>query len=84
MKHVTWPIVVVVVAVLAALATMFGLEQDQAMRQRPLVLQDFGYSAGLNATTVSSPICKSLSVMMLLGCRDFRNRAVCNAMSFRS
>ena len=36
MKHVTWPIVVVVVAVLAALAVMFGLEQDPAMRQRML------------------------------------------------
>ena len=36
MKHVTWPIVVVLIAVLAALTVMFGLEQDPTMRQQML------------------------------------------------
>lgn len=36
MKHVTWPMVVVVVAVLAAVSVMFGLEQDPARRQQIL------------------------------------------------
>src|SRR5512144_1149980 len=37
----------------------------------------------LNATTVSSPVCTSFSVTVLLGFCDFKNRAVCKAMSFR-
>ena len=38
----------------------------------------------LKATTVSSPVCKSFRVMVLLGFCDFKNRAVCKAKSFRS
>jgi hypothetical protein len=55
MKHVTWPVVVVVVAVLAAVSVMFGLEQDPAMRQQILgyfdVLVPFivGLGAGAGA-----------------------------------
>jgi alkanesulfonate monooxygenase SsuD/methylene tetrahydromethanopterin reductase-like flavin-dependent oxidoreductase (luciferase family) len=36
MKHVTWPAVAVFIAVLAALATIFGLSDDPAMRQQIL------------------------------------------------
>lgn len=36
MKHITWPVVVVVVAVLAAVSVMFGLEQDPTIRQHIL------------------------------------------------
>ena len=36
MKHVTWPAVVVFVTILAALATIFGLTDDAAMRQEVL------------------------------------------------
>ena len=34
------------------------------------------YCSDLNATTVSSPVCKSLSLTTLCGFLDFRNRAV--------
>jgi len=36
MKHVTWPAVAVFITVLAALATIFGLSDDPAMRQQIL------------------------------------------------
>lgn len=36
MKHFTWPAVVVFIAVLATLATIFGLDTDPAVRQRVL------------------------------------------------
>src|SRR5512141_2059463 len=36
MKHVTWPAVAVFIAVLATLATIFGLSNDPAMRQQIL------------------------------------------------
>lgn len=55
MKHVTWPVVVVVVAVLAAVSVMFGLERDPAMRQQILgyfdILVPFivGVAAGAGA-----------------------------------
>ena len=55
MKHVTWPVVVVVVAVLAAVSVMFGLEGDPAIRQQILgyfdILVPFivGLAAGAGA-----------------------------------
>jgi hypothetical protein len=55
MKHVTWPAAVVVVAVLAALTVLFGLEQDQALRQTMLGYFDtvgafvLGLAAGAGA-----------------------------------
>jgi hypothetical protein len=36
MKHITWPAVAVFITVLAALATIFGLTDDAAMRQQIL------------------------------------------------
>jgi hypothetical protein len=36
MKHITWPAVAVFITVLAALATIFGLTDDPAMRQQIL------------------------------------------------
>jgi hypothetical protein len=36
MKHLTWPAVAVFITVLAALATIFGLSDDAAMRQQIL------------------------------------------------
>ena len=55
MKHVTWPVVVVLVAILAALAVMFGLEPDPTMRQQMLGYFDrlvpfiLGLAAGAGA-----------------------------------
>jgi hypothetical protein len=48
---------------------------------RILSAMDYQSLPALNATIVSSPVCKSFSLMVLLGFLDFRNRAVCNAMS---
>lgn len=59
MKHVTWPVVVVVVAVLATVSVMFGLERDPAMRQQILgyfdILVPFivGLAAGGGAGAVA-------------------------------
>ena len=48
---------------------------------RILSAMDYQSLPALNATIVSSPVCKSFNLTVLLGFLDFRNRAVCNAMS---
>ena len=58
MKHVAWPVVVLIVAALAAIVVMFGLDPDPAVRQQILgrfdVLMPFivglGAGAGAGAT----------------------------------
>jgi hypothetical protein len=53
MKHVTWPVVVLIVAALAAIVVMFGLDQDPAVRQQILgrfdVLMPFIVGLGTGA-----------------------------------
>ena len=51
---------------------------------RILSAMDYQSPPALNATTVTSPVSRSFRVMVLLGFYDFKNRAVCKAMSFRS
>ena len=59
MKHVAWPVVVLIVAALAAIVVMFGLDPDPAVRQQILgrfdVLMPFivGLGAGAGAGAVA-------------------------------
>ena len=50
-----------------------------------VAIDEAGREGGhLKATTVTLPVFKSLSLTTLCGFLDFRNRAVCSAMSWRS